>query len=312
MDLKSFLTILLYIAVLIGAIGHILLVLSTNAMLNTVVRSLMTTSSCRIRLTEGDTVRFQTWQAIQQYNKKLKSVMAMLITGIVLLIVLTLLLIKVVSWEVVLIFILLVTLLCVDIGLAKTMTNSIKGENSAYNENKNTVLDAMKKIHTAYPMFKEDDTNTYPMSVSRLYELIIKRKASQDNDATLEDARSSLILLAKKGMVRVYEYLKLDATLEDAKLIKRSNKLACLKMGEYCSTTDLDSALHKLSIYLPEFEQVQRYSRFRRALISRMIALLFILFILLFPVFHVLYSRVGPILVGVITLVVVFMFILMM
>ena len=157
------------------------------------------------------------------------------------------------------------------------------------------------------------------MAVSKLNEVIIKRRATREKEATLEDAKNSLAMIARGGdFEKIFGYLKLDSTLQDEVLLKKSYTFACNNMKsqnkfKYCVVDDrLPVALNRLGNYLPESGAVQQnYTPFYKRVQSVFAYSIFVLLVLLFPLFHMLYQSVGPPMIGAGTLVLVFGIILM-
>lgn len=343
MGTEDFVLLLLWLTVLLGIIGHLVFIGNVNKLFVSIAKSMKIASMCRVTQIESDTVRYQTWKAIKQYegDTKASNILIGLSFGFVIIIpIIYIVLVQVIKDQYIIgwfssivtpVFVSLLVfllLLVIDLALIGQLTATIKNENKLYRERKDTVIAALKAIDVRYPMFQENNTintntsvDSYPLVVSKFYELIIKRRATREKEATLEDAKNSLAMMARdKDFEGIFGYLKLDSTLQDGELLKRSYNNACNSMNSkvrrtYCGNgTDdkLPVALNSLGNYLPESGAVKNYYwPFYKRVQSVFAYGIFVLLVMLFPLFHMLYQSVGPSMIGAGTLVIVFGIILM-
>ena len=327
MGTEAFFLLLLRFTILLGIIGHLVFVTILNSLFIPIAKSIKIASLCRVTQIESDTVRYQTWKAINKYEKSSKELKKLLIVVVVFIVVFSFIQLYLIHNDPLTLYAMMgamigvmFVLLVIDLVLLGKLTATIREENARYNERKNDVIAALKAIHSRYPMFQENRKGgTYPMAVSKLNEVIIKRRATREKEATLEDAKNSLAMIARGGdFEKIFGYLKLDSTLQDEVLLKKSYTFACNNMKsqnkfKYCVVDDrLPVALNRLGNYLPESGAVQQnYTPFYKRVQSVFAYSIFVLLVLLFPLFHMLYQSVGPPMIGAGTLVLVFGIILM-
>jgi len=330
---KAFFLILLYLTVLLGILGHLAFVVALQKLFTQITTAIKIASLCRVSQVESDTIRYRTWKAIQEYNKTKTMLNTMIWLSFALTIILGMITLEHLDTLFRFKLCIFLVLVLIDGILVNTVTSIITNENTRYNKRKNDIIETLKAIHQQYPMFMEgmarDETDaegekkvkSYPVSVSKLYELIIKRKATRDGEATIEDARNSLAIMAEKGdFEKIFGYLKLDGTLKDDDLIQRSYIIACNSMNvskkdKYC-TVEVDKTLlnsfNKLSNYLPESGTVkQYYMPFYKRVERHLGYAIFVLLLFLLPFFDKMYQSIGPPMIGAITLIFVFGMILM-
>lgn len=191
----------------------------------------------------------------------------------------------------------------IDTILISMAFNDITQTNDVYKKHMNNIAFALESIHKDYPMYQSTSDNPYPTEVEELYTLILRRWVNKNNEATMEDGKSSLIdLTENKRFDIIFGYLKFDITYKDHLLVKTAYDKYCEKHkndnGFKCNR-GVSESMNTLQTYIPTDE----YKNYKNRLKSYIIYGLILLAFFVFPVFHMLYKVLGAGLLGVTSIV---------
>ena len=297
----------MYCSLFLAAAGHIMFTIMINRVYDRITSSFNRGDVCRIRLSEGETVRYDTWRSLQGYKRMLKPtniVIGIAIAALAVLLAIASIGSRIASSPipattlsiVYTIAVLTLVFLIVDIALANTLQAKIKGENTRYQSSMDTIIAAIKVVDKAYPIYREGGKNVYPESARRLYDIILKRSASFNNsDITLEDSKSTLINHSQNGnYLALFSLFKFDSTLDDSRLLQDAYRKASARLRTDLNMDKLKDALSVLQYYKPR----EQYTAFRNTLRSYTIYTYVVLFLFAMPLFHAVYNTLGAIFIG--------------
>lgn len=265
--------------------------------------------SCKIHQTEGETVRYAVSKILKNgidIYKNIANVFTFIITVCIFI---TLPFIyKDVNNEIhidlmyVVFSMLAVVVSWVDTALIYNIFNPIITTNANYEKTKLAFTKAFNRIQTYYPIYLDTKTNPYPKEVTELYNLILKRWIDRNDEATIEEGKGALVELAsRKKWETFFEYMNFDITYKDREYLIASYKAACeINDNDKCemSVNVLTDQLNTIQSYLP----TQEYKDFREELKSYYTYGLILLIVFIFPIFHIVYTTMGAVMIGLIAL----------
>ncbi len=315
MDYLSLSRSLFYFCILLATTAHIIFAVMVSRIYDRVITAFHRSDECKIIQTEGETVRYDVWNALEKYEQTKKAAIPVIVFAIIMLGMLCASLYFKKEWfgyvppfdkGIVPVYIaigLLFVLVIIDLALVNALPTTIKNDNDDYKKSKSVIENALKTIDEAYPIYQQDQVpseNVYPGSVTRLYELILKRWSSfNSSDVTLEDSRNTIISRVKDGDYSIlFRLIRFDSTLEDRSLIRDGYLNAYKKINDTdASVTDLDNAFDTIGYYKPK----ESYNKFNKTVKSYLIYAYIILFVFAMPLFHIAYRVVGPMAIGMFT-----------